>query len=119
MGPKAVFVKHLGTAGLEAGKSFEMLLATTDGCWHVAAPLLPFDRPPVGVGDLTSGVFLAKRLLGASWQVALESTAGAYNAVMSATSRLGAYELQLVAAQEEMALAAGTAAPFRCSRLPG
>eukprot|EP00928_Gymnodinium_smaydae_P088428 TRINITY_DN72517_c0_g1_i1.p1 TRINITY_DN72517_c0_g1~~TRINITY_DN72517_c0_g1_i1.p1 ORF type:complete len:327 (-),score=71.07 TRINITY_DN72517_c0_g1_i1:40-1020(-) len=101
-GPRAVFVKHVGQSGLEGGKSFEMLLATIEGTWHVAAPLLPFDRPPVGVGDLTSGVFLARRLLGSSWEEALQRTAVAYHAVMTATSRLGAYELQLVAAQDAM-----------------
>jgi len=102
-GPSAVFVKHLGLAGLEGGKSFEMLLVTATGTFHVAAPMLHFDRPPVGVGDLTSGVFLAKRLLGASWQEALEHTAGVYNDVMSATHTLGAYELQTVAAQAGIA----------------
>lgn len=116
-GPQAVFVKHLGTAGLDGGKTFEMLLVTSEGTWHVAVPLIPFDRPPVGVGDLTTGVFLARRLLGASWREALESTAVAYYAVMAATSRLGAYELQLVAAQEEMVRAADGTAMFSASRL--
>lgn len=102
-GPQAVFVKHLGNAGLENGKSFEMLLVTKDGTWHVAAPLLHFDRAPVGVGDLTSGVFLAKRLLGGSWPEALQHTAGAYNDVMAMTQQLGAYELQTVAAQAGIA----------------
>merc|ERR1712060_404771 len=96
----AVFVKHLGYAGLEGGRCFEMLLATNHGTWHVSAPLLAFDREPVGVGDFTSGVFLAKRLLGASMEAALEHTAGAYNAVMSTTKHLGAYELQTIAAQD-------------------
>eukprot|EP00444_Apocalathium_aciculiferum_P038634 CAMPEP_0183533278 /NCGR_PEP_ID=MMETSP0371-20130417/26074_1 /TAXON_ID=268820 /ORGANISM="Peridinium aciculiferum, Strain PAER-2" /LENGTH=301 /DNA_ID=CAMNT_0025733489 /DNA_START=23 /DNA_END=925 /DNA_ORIENTATION=+ len=98
-GPSAVFVKHLGKAGREGGRRFEMLLVTAEGTWIVSAPLLPFDRPPTGVGDLTSGIFLARRLLGSSWDEALELTAGAYHAVMAATSRLGEYELQLVAAQ--------------------
>lgn len=102
-GPKGVFVKHLGHAGLEGGTCFEMLLATEEGTWLVSAPLLHFDRPPVGVGDLTSGTFLARRLLGYSWEAALELTAGTYHAVMSATSQLGAYELQLVAAQDGLA----------------
>eukprot|EP00931_Biecheleriopsis_adriatica_P095919 TRINITY_DN69569_c0_g1_i1.p1 TRINITY_DN69569_c0_g1~~TRINITY_DN69569_c0_g1_i1.p1 ORF type:complete len:339 (+),score=76.17 TRINITY_DN69569_c0_g1_i1:59-1018(+) len=102
-GPRAVFVKHLGKAGLQAGESFEMLLVTAEGTWRIAAPLLHFDRPPVGVGDLTSGVFLAKRLQGASWKEALEHTAGAYYAVMSATKDLGEYELQTVAAQDGIA----------------
>ncbi|CAE8642622.1 unnamed protein product [Polarella glacialis] len=113
-GPKAVFVKHLGLAGLEGGKNFEMLLVTCEGTWRVSAPLLHFDRPPVGVGDLTTGLLLAKRLTGATWKEALEHTAGAYHAVMSATQALGAYELQTVAAQD------GIAAPreiFRAQQL--
>lgn len=102
-GPKAVLLKHLGSCGLDAGRSFEMLLATSEGAWRVAAPLLHFDRPPVGVGDLTSGVFLAKILQGASMQEALEHTAASYNAVMQATKALGEYELQTVAAQDALA----------------
>mmetsp|Transcript_15127 Transcript_15127/g.29193 ORF Transcript_15127/g.29193 Transcript_15127/m.29193 type:complete len:323 (+) Transcript_15127:72-1040(+) len=99
-GPKAVLVKHLGNAGLDPGRSFEMLLATAEGVWHVAAPLRPFDRPPVGVGDFTSGVFLALHLRGTPLVQALEHTAGAYDAVMEATFRLGAYELQHISAQD-------------------
>eukprot|EP00929_Paragymnodinium_shiwhaense_P054469 TRINITY_DN27300_c0_g1_i1.p1 TRINITY_DN27300_c0_g1~~TRINITY_DN27300_c0_g1_i1.p1 ORF type:complete len:317 (+),score=84.01 TRINITY_DN27300_c0_g1_i1:48-998(+) len=102
-GPKVVFVKHLGNAGLEGGRSFEMLLCSTDGTWHVSVPLLPFDRPPVGVGDLTSGLFLAKRLLGSGLQEAFEGTAAAYYEVMQATHELGEYELQSVAAQDGIA----------------
>lgn len=102
-GPSVVFVKHLGVAGLDGGKSFEMLLVSTEGTWHVAAPLLHFDRPPVGVGDLTSGIFLARRLRGATLEDALAHTAAAYHAVMSATSQIGAYELQVVAAQDAIA----------------
>mmetsp|Transcript_104764 Transcript_104764/g.273507 ORF Transcript_104764/g.273507 Transcript_104764/m.273507 type:complete len:93 (-) Transcript_104764:11-289(-) len=80
-----------------------MLLATASGTWHVAAPLLPFDRPPVGVGDLTSGVFLATVLRGFPMEKALEHTAAAYHAVMSATKALGEFELQTVAAQDSIA----------------
>mmetsp|Transcript_104177 Transcript_104177/g.325558 ORF Transcript_104177/g.325558 Transcript_104177/m.325558 type:complete len:266 (-) Transcript_104177:171-968(-) len=102
-GPRVVFVKHLGLAGYDSGHSFEMLLATMDGTWHAAAPLLHFDRPPVGVGDFTSGVLLAKYLRGASMAEALEHTTAAYHAVMTATLQLRAYELQIVAAQERIA----------------
>jgi len=107
-GPRIVFVKHLGKAGLQDGQSFEMLLTarTHDNAieeWHVAAPLLPFDRPPVGVGDLTTGLLLAKLLQGASPQAALEHVAGAYAGVMHATKELGEYELQTVAAQDAIA----------------
>lgn len=102
-GPEIVFVKHLGAAGLHGGEKFEMLLAATSGTWHVACPLIHFDRPPVGVGDLTTGLLLAKRLQGASLPEALEHAAGAYHAVMRTTADLGAYELQTVAAQDAIA----------------
>lgn len=102
-GAKAVCVKHLGSAGLSGGTRFEMLLTSTGadaGSWLVSVPLIPFGRPPVGVGDLTSGVLLAQWLLGHSWLEALRGTVGVYHAVMTATAALGEYELQLVAAQD-------------------
>jgi len=102
-GPEVVFVKHLGAAGLHNGDKFEMLLVASSGTWHVACPLVPFDRPPVGTGDLTSGLLLAKRLQGASLPESLEHVAGAYHAVMRTTAQLGAYELQTVAAQDAIA----------------
>lgn len=80
----------------------------------MSVPMLPFDRPPVGVGDLTSGVMLAKRLRGASWVESLEHTAAAYYAVMQATSELNEYELQTVAAQAEIAQPATT---FQATKL--
>ena len=61
-----------------------MLLVARSAAWHVATPLLPFSRPPVGVGDLTSGLFLANLLHGKTPPEALEHTASAYFAVMQA-----------------------------------
>jgi len=54
------------------------------------------------VGDLTSGLFLAGLLHGKTPAEALEHTASAYFAVMQATEAIDAYELQLVAAQDEL-----------------
>ena len=102
-GPSLVLVKHLAHAGLTPDDAFEMLLVTHDEAFHVATPLLPFDRPPVGVGDLTSGLFLANLLKGVKPRQALENTASAYHEVMMATSEANEYELQLVAAQEGIA----------------
>jgi len=89
-GPKVVFVKHLGLISGEAD-SFKMLLASSgeDGvvsAWEVSTPLLPFDRPPTGVGDLTTGLFLAKYLQGSTLEAAFKHTAAAYFEVMRATS---------------------------------
>lgn len=122
-------VKHLADAGLTPGRAFEMLLVEKEGqrAWHISTPLLPFSRPPVGVGDLTSALFVAGLVKGCSAVQALEHTASAYFEVMTATSRLdecvarptiavasraltrvhSRYELQLIAAQD------GIAAPAR------
>merc|ERR1711865_141814 len=102
-GPQLVLVKHLAHAGLNPQNDFEMLCVTADDVLHVATPLLPFDRPPVGTGDLTSGMFLVKLLQGSTPRDALEHTAGAYHAVMQATLDAGEYELQTVAAQDRIA----------------
>lgn len=108
VGPKVVFVKHLGLTKGDASR-FEMLLAVKEApgaettAWQVSTPMLPFDRPPTGVGDLTTGLLLAKHLQGYSLKDSLEHTAAAYFEVMKATSQLGQYELQTVAAQDGIA----------------
>lgn len=99
-GPSLVLVKHLAHAGLSPSDSFEMLLVSRTEAWHCSTPLLPFSRPPVGVGDLTTGLFLAGLLHGKTPREALEHTAAAYFEVMKATSEADQYELQIVAAQD-------------------
>ncbi|MBV7387580.1 pyridoxal kinase PdxY [Pasteurellaceae bacterium TAE3-ERU1] len=101
-GVKKVLVKHLSKVGKDSSK-FEMILATSAGIWHISRPLHEFvGREPVGVGDLTSGVFLANLLNGMDDVSAFEHTANAVNDVMSATQRAGKYELQIVAARREI-----------------
>ena len=75
---RLVLVKHLAHAGLEPDASFEMLLVSREEAWHVATPQLPFSRPPVGTGDLTSALFLVGLLHGRTPRAALEHTASAY-----------------------------------------
>ena len=70
------------TATTTTFQAFEMALVDAHSAWHIACPLLPFSRPPVGTGDLTSAVFLARLLLGDEPRRALEHTASAYHAVM-------------------------------------
>ena len=99
-----VLVKHLAHAGFTPDTSFEMLLITRGGEeWHISTPLLPFTKAPVGVGDLTTALFLAATLQGRTPREALEHTASAYMDVMRATSALDEYELQLIAAQDGLA----------------
>lgn len=98
-GVKKVLVKHLSHVGQDSTK-FEMLLATQHGIWHISRPLHEFiGKDPVGVGDLTSGIFLANLLNGMSDLEAFEHTANAVNDVMTVTQQSGKYELQIVAAR--------------------
>lgn len=101
-GPRAVLVKHLDYPGKPADR-FETLLVQADACWHLSRPLLAFPRQPVGVGDLTSGLFLARLLLGESPRDAFESSAAAVHEVLLETQACGSYELQLVRAQDRIA----------------
>eukprot|EP00927_Polykrikos_kofoidii_P046815 TRINITY_DN40944_c0_g1_i1.p1 TRINITY_DN40944_c0_g1~~TRINITY_DN40944_c0_g1_i1.p1 ORF type:complete len:357 (-),score=56.78 TRINITY_DN40944_c0_g1_i1:64-1053(-) len=100
---RLVLVKHLAHAGLRPTEEFEMVIVGRDEAWHVGTPLLPFEKAPVGVGDLTSALFLVGLLRGLDARESLELAAAAYFEVMRATSEAGEYELQLIAAQDYMA----------------
>ncbi|MDQ7977832.1 pyridoxal kinase PdxY [Paraburkholderia sp. SARCC-3016] len=101
-GPKLVLVKHLLDRNSPADR-FNMLVVTERESWVGQRPLYPFARQPVGVGDLTSAVFVARTLLGDPLRVAFEHTLAAVNGVMRATWDAGRYELELVAAQDDIA----------------
>ncbi|SDI62431.1 pyridoxal kinase PdxY [Pseudomonas panipatensis] len=101
-GPKAVLVKHLNYPG-KPSDDFEMLLVSDQETWHLRRPLLAFPRQPVGVGDLTSGLFLARLLLGDSLRAAFEFAAAAVHEVLLETQACGSYELELVRAQDRIA----------------
>ncbi|UYZ82966.1 pyridoxal kinase PdxY [Entomomonas sp. E2T0] len=101
-GPKAIMVKHLNYPEKQPD-SFEMLLVTEQETWHLQRPLLAFPKQPVGVGDLTSGIFLSCLLLGNSLLDAFEFCAAAVHEVLLETQKHGSYELELVAAQDRIA----------------
>jgi pyridoxine kinase len=101
-GPKLVLVKHLLDRNSPADR-FNMLVVTPTEAWMGQRPLYPFARQPVGVGDLTSAVFVARTLLGDPVRAAFEHTLAAVNAVVKATWQAGRYELELVATQNEIA----------------
>lgn len=100
-GPKAILVKHLDYPG-RAAEDFEMLLVSAECTWHLRRPLLAFPRQPVGVGDLTSGVFLARLLLDNDLIEAFEFSAAAVHEVLLETQACGSYELELVRAQDRL-----------------
>lgn len=101
-GPAVVMVKHLNYPGRKP-EDFEMLLATEQGTWLLRRPLLAFPRQPVGVGDLTSGLFLSRLLLGDSPLAAFEAAAAAVHEVLLETQACGSYELELVRSQDRIA----------------
>lgn len=101
-GPKMVLIKHLSRAGYQHDR-FEMLLVMPNEVWHIHRPLVDYgEKQPVGVGDMTSGVFLANLLKGKNPVDAFEHTTSAVYGVMLETQKRQQYELQLVAAQKEI-----------------
>jgi len=101
-GPKLVLVKHLSRAGYQNDR-FEMLLVTKNEALHIHRPLVDFGvRQPVGIGDMTSGLLIANILKGKSIIEAFEHTTAAVYAVVLETLKQDKYELQLVAAQDEI-----------------
>ncbi|CAD5107129.1 pyridoxal kinase PdxY [Zestomonas carbonaria] len=101
-GPRAVLVKHLSYPGKDED-CFEMLLVTAGERWLIRRPYLAFPRQPVGVGDLTSGLFLGRVLLGDDLRAAFEFTSAAVHEVLLETQACASYELQLVRAQDRIA----------------
>ncbi|HIF9108376.1 TPA: pyridoxal kinase PdxY [Photobacterium damselae] len=98
-GPKVVLVKHLHSVSDE---QFTMMLATEKGCFIAQRPHLPFDLQPVGVGDLISSLFTGGLLKGWTPEQAFEHAHNACYGVLKETHKRGEWELQTIAAQEEL-----------------
>ena len=102
-GVKKVLVKHLGKAGkLNDPDTFEIIMATPEGVWHLNRPLYKFSFEPVGVGDLIAGTFLAHYLNCGNDVEAFEKMNNAVAGVMKTTFDLKSYELQPIAARFEI-----------------
>ncbi|OOF43644.1 pyridoxal kinase [Rodentibacter rarus] len=102
-GVKKVLVKHLGKAGkINDPDTFEIIMATPEGIWHLSRPLYQLNFEPVGVGDLIAGTFLANLLNGKSDVEAFEAMNNEVAGVMKTTFELNSYELQTIAARFEI-----------------
>lgn len=101
-GLQMVLVKHLSRAATSTER-FEMLLTTQEGSYLISRPLYDFELQPVGVGDLISGLMLANLLAGYDAIEAFERMNAAVDAVLKETVNAHAYELQLIAAQDNIA----------------
>ncbi|PSV27711.1 pyridoxal kinase [Photobacterium sp. GB-27] len=99
MGPKMVLVKHLHSI---SDDKFTMMLATQKGCFLAQRPHLKFDKQPVGVGDLISSLFTAGLLKDWTPEQAFEHAHNACYAVLKETHKRGEWELQTIAAQDEI-----------------
>ncbi|MBV7315893.1 pyridoxal kinase PdxY [Shewanella sp. NIFS-20-20] len=100
-GLRLVLVKHLSRAG--SSDEFQMLLCCEHGDFLISRPLYEFERQPVGVGDLLSGLMLSNLLRGFDAVSAFERTNAAVDSVLKLTCDIQAYELQLIAAQDQIA----------------
>jgi pyridoxine kinase len=100
MGPQTVLVTSVVHDEAVEG-TIDMIAVTGDGAWSVTTPLLP--RTFTGAGDLTAATFLAHLLSSGSVPQAVGRTAAVVYGVLKITVESGLSELQLVAAQDEIA----------------
>ena len=101
-GPRVILLKQLLDRNSPADR-VNLLVVTHNEAWMSQHPRYPFARQPVGVGELTSAVFVARRLAGDTVRTAFEHAVAAVAAVLKATYEAGRYELELVAAQDDIA----------------
>lgn len=99
MGPDTVLVTSV-VHDLVAEDRLQMIAVTEGEAWSVTLPLL--NQTFTGSGDLTAAMFLA-HVLTTDLPTALSRTAAIVHGVLSKTVASGQSELQLVAAQDEMA----------------
>ncbi len=98
-GPDTVLITSVVHDEADAG-TIDMVAVTDSGAWTVTTPLLP--QVFTGAGDITAAIFLAN-LLRSDVPTALGRTASVVYGVLRATVDSGESELQLVAAQDEIA----------------
>ena len=101
-GPRVVLVTSLTREGAPP-QSIETLAVTGEGAWLCRTPLLPLDPPRNGTGDTIAALFFGQYLNTRDAGQALSLAMSALYAVLELTHRLGTREIQLVAAQDELA----------------
>ena len=100
LGPEIVLVTSVVHTDAEPG-TIDMVAVSGQGAWQVTTPLLP--RTFTGAGDLTAATFLASYLRTRDVAASVAHTAAVVHGVLEATVASGQAELQLVAAQDEIA----------------
>ncbi len=112
-GCRAVVVTSLATADRDAG-TIANLVVTGSGAWTVTTPKLTLAAK--GAGDVLAALFIGRYLDCGDAAQALAGAVSSVFAVVEATAAAGARELQLVAAQNEIADPPRQFHPRRVSR---
>ncbi|MCY7395950.1 MAG: pyridoxal kinase PdxY [Nocardioides sp.] len=99
-GPRDVLVTSV-LHGDVPDDCLDVIAVSDAGAWAVTTPLLPIS--PNGCGDLTAALYLAHLATTGSPETALARTTSSVFAVLEATIAAGTREIQLVAAQGEIA----------------
>jgi len=102
LGPKTVLVTSL-FAHLPDADRIGLLADTADGAWLVTTPKLPLEPTPNGAGDTVAALFLAFLLRDGDAAAALGHACNSLFGIFAATEVAKTRELQLVAAQDELA----------------
>lgn len=100
-GPQIILVTSLTRSDV-LPEFIEMLVSTPQGAWFTRTPRLYFKKAPSGSGDATAAIFLAHYLYDRDPVHALEQVTAAMYAIFKATHNAGTYELQIIAAQDEI-----------------
>jgi pyridoxine kinase len=99
-GPSVVLVTSLSRADSDPN-TIEVMAVDEQSTCLIATPRLPISVN--GAGDATAAIFLAHWLMGNPLAVALEKTVNSIFAVLALTAEKNAREIQLVAAQDQIA----------------
>ena len=99
LGPRVILVTSLHTLETPAD-AIDLLASDESGCFRLRTPKLPLSVN--GAGDAIAALFFAHVLRDGRIDEALVRAASAIFGVLARTAELGAREIQLVAAQDEI-----------------
>lgn len=100
-GPSIVLITSLRLPDT-AEDTIEIMAVCADAVWLIATPFLDFPKTVGGAGDAFAALFLANYLNSNDVAQALEKSAAAIFALLSATQDSGQRELQIIAAQDDI-----------------
>jgi len=100
-GPRDVLVTSVLHGDVPDGR-LDVVAVSDEGAWAVETPLLPIT--PNGCGDVTAALYLAHLRTTGSAAEALARTTSSVYGILEATIAAGTREIQLIAAQEAIAV---------------